>query len=95
MIENHQDHITNSIRTGDNYLPSKLPQRIREALHKKGWRENGLTSVVEAYSRKNETIFIQPSKTHRDRYAYVIDYLDDRPSKTAGVDGDTLIMDLT
>jgi hypothetical protein len=74
---------------------AKLPLKIRQALDQGGWAKFSSTSSVEAYKRQNATAYIQPSKTHPDRYAVVIDFTSDKPSITEGMDGDTLVMNLT
>jgi hypothetical protein len=73
----------------------KLPARIREALAKNNWQEYVSTTSVASYRRPTELILISPSATHKNRYAIVIDYTDDRPSVNNGVDTDTLIKYLT
>jgi hypothetical protein len=74
---------------------AKLPSRIREALDKGGWQEYVSTTSVASYRRPKELILISPSATHKNRYAIVIDYTDQRPSVNDGVDTDTLIKYLT
>ena len=74
---------------------AKLPLKIKQALADGKWLKYSSTSSVEAYQRENATAYIQPSKTHPDRYAVVIDFTSDKPSITEGMDGDTLVMNLT
>ena len=77
-------------------MPSpKLPVRVKEALSKAGWQEYGSTSSVASYRRPLAEIVIQPSKTHKGRYAIVLDYHDKRSGIANGVDEDTLIKYLT
>ena len=74
---------------------AKLPSRIREALDKGGWQEYISTTSVASYRTPTALILISPSATHKNRYAIVIDYTDQRPSVNNGVDTDTLIKYLT
>lgn len=74
---------------------AKLPLKIKQALEAGKWIKYSSTSSVEAYKRENATAYIQPSKTHPDRYAVVIDFTSDKPSITDGMTGDTLVMNLT
>jgi hypothetical protein len=74
---------------------AKLPLKIRQALADGKWAKYSSTSSVEAYRRQNATAYIQPSKTHPDRYAVVIDFTNGKPSITEGMTGDTLVMNLT
>jgi hypothetical protein len=73
----------------------KLNARIREALDKGGWQEYVSTTRVLNYRRPLSTILIQPSPTHKGRYAVMIEYLDVRPNVYDGMDEDTLIKHLT
>jgi hypothetical protein len=93
MIKHHRDH-ANSITELEAQM-AKLPLKIKQALEAGKWLKYSSTSSVEAYKRENATAYIQPSRTHPDRYAVVIDFTSDKPSITEGMDGDTLVMNLT
>jgi hypothetical protein len=93
MIKHHRDH-ENSITELEAQM-AKLPLKIKQALEAGKWLKYSSTSSVEAYKRENATAYIQPSRTHPDRYAVVIDFTSDKPSITEGMDGDTLVMNLT
>lgn len=73
---------------------AKLPQRLIEALSKTGWQEINSTAQVSKYRKPDRELYIQPSSTHKGRYAIVVEYAD-RPSLTDGMDLDTLIKYLT
>lgn len=89
MIKHHQDHNTNYSRIGEELVASKLPLTIRETLRTTGWQEGNMTSVVESYSTRKATIYIQRSKTHPDSYAWVIDFIDGR-TENGGSNGESL-----
>jgi hypothetical protein len=93
MIKHHRDHAI--IITELEATMAKLPLKIKQALEAGKWLKYSSTSSVEAYKRENATAYIQPSRTHPDRYAVVIDFTSDKPSITEGMDGDTLVMNLT
>jgi hypothetical protein len=73
---------------------AKLPQRLVEALSKTGWQEINSTAQVSKYRKPDSEIYIQPSTTHKGRYAIVVEY-PDRPGLTDGMDLDTLVKYLT
>jgi hypothetical protein len=93
MIKHHRDH-ANSITELEAQM-AKLPLKIKQALEAGKWIKFSSTSSVEAYKREHATAYIQPSKTHPDRYAIVIDFTNGKPSITGGMTGDTLVMNLT
>lgn len=65
---------------------NKLPLEIREALEKHKWVPYSKTSGVEAYSKDQATIYIQPSAVDRNFFAWVIVYSNKKPSESgAGV----------
>lgn len=74
---------------------AKLNARIREALDKGGWQHYISTTSVASYRRTLSGVLIQPSPTHKGRYAVMLDYLDNRPNVYDGMDEDTLIKYLT
>ena len=73
---------------------AKLSQRLTEALSKTGWQEINSTAQVSKYRKPDRELYIQPSSTHKGRYAIVVEY-PDRPGLTDGMDLDTLIKYLT
>ena len=73
---------------------AKLSQRLIEALSKTGWQEINSTAQVSKYRKPDRDIYIQPSSTHKGRYAIVVEY-PDRKGLTGGMDLDTLIKYLT
>ena len=73
---------------------AKLSQRLIEALSKTGWQEINSTAQVSKYRKPDRDIYIQPSSTHKGRYAIVVEY-PDRKGLTDGMDLDTLIKYLT
>jgi hypothetical protein len=73
---------------------AKLPQRLVEALSKTGWQELNSTAKVSKYRQPDRELYIQPSTTHKGRYAIVVEY-PDRPGLTDGMDLDTLVKYLT
>jgi hypothetical protein len=73
---------------------AKLTQRLIEALSKTGWQEINSTAQVSKYRKPDRELYIQPSKTHKGRYAIVVEY-PDRKGLTGGMDQDTLIKYLT
>ena len=73
---------------------AKLPQRLIEALSKTGWQQINSTAQVSKYRKPEAELYIQPSSTHKGRYAIVIEH-PDRPGLTDGMDLDTLIKYLT
>lgn len=73
---------------------AKLPQRLIEALSKTGWQEINSTAQVSKYRKPDAEIYIQPSSTHKGRFAIVIEY-PDQPGLTDGMDLDTLVKYLT
>lgn len=73
---------------------AKLSQRLIEALSKTGWQEINSTAQVFKYRKPDRELYIQPSSTHKGRYAIVVEY-PDRKGLTAGMDLDTLIKYLT
>lgn len=73
---------------------AKLPQRLIEALSKTGWQEVNSTAQVSKYRLPDREMYIQPSSTHKGRYAIVVEY-PDRPGLTDGMDLDTLVKYLT
>ena len=73
---------------------AKLPQRLVEALSKTGWQEINSTAQVSKYRKPDRELYIQPSTTHKGRYAIVVEY-PDRPGLTDGMDLDTLVKYLT
>jgi hypothetical protein len=60
---------------------SILPLEIREVLEKHKWLVYSKTSGVEAYSKDQATIYIQPSKVDRNFFAWVILFTD-KPSES-------------
>jgi hypothetical protein len=74
--------LINNINEGDIYMAgSILPTRVREDLRKHKWLLFSKTSGVEAYTKGFATIYIQPSKSDKDFFAWVIDYSNNPQSK--------------
>ena len=75
-------HHYNNINEGEIYMArSILPPTVREVLERHKWVVFSKTSGVEAYSKDLAIIYIQPSKTDRDFYAWVVDYSNGDQSK--------------
>ena len=60
---------------------SILPPLAREALERHKWVLFSRTSGVEAYTKDFATIYIQPSKSDKNFFAWVVDYSNGPKSK--------------